>query len=464
MLSRLESGLRLSGYEPGKQIVVAYSGGPDSTALTLGLSQLLSNDTPIAAAHFNHRARGPESDADEQFVREFCAQLGIPLHVERAPTQSDGISEGEARELRYCFLQRVAVGLDAPFVAVAHTADDQAETVLLRISRGTGLRGLAAMPYSRPIAEGSRISVIRPMLDITRAEVSDFLKERGITPRHDASNDDVRYARNRIRHHVLPALKAINPAAVQAITRLAKIAREHDDFIEAEVEAAARQFKLPNLNGIQALPTPIAVRLLTQMHSQSAAQGAQLEQHHIEAALQLAARDSAAELHLPGNVVLTHRAGETTLSVRECPDNTVAAPIEEATLPIPGSVDLSNGSSMTADVVPPPESFADAPRRGQCYAYIARDIASEGQVLVRARLPGDRYLPLGMTHEVKVQNMMVDAKVPRELRESTPLVVAPDAGRGRIAWVVGFPPADWARVRSDDASCVKLAFKKATSS
>ena len=462
MLSRLESGLRLSGYEPGKQIVVACSGGPDSTALTLGLSQLLARDTPIGAAHFNHRARGPEPDADEHFVLEFCALLGIPLPVERAPTQSDGISEAPARELRYRFLQRAAGELGAPFVAVAHTADDQAETVLLRISRGTGLHGLAAMPYSRAIAEGSQVSVIRPLLDATRAEVTEFLEQRGITARLDSSNTDDRYARNRIRHHVLPALKEINPAVVQAITRLAKIAREHDDFIEAEAEDAVRHFSLPNLDGIQALPIPISVRLLTKMHSQVAAQGAQLEQHHIEAALQLMARDSAAELHLPGNVVLTHRAGATTLTRRECPDNTVAAPIEEVTLPIPGSVDLSNGSSMTADVVTPPESFADAPRRGQCYAYVARDIASGGRVLVRARVPGDRYVPLGMSHEIKVQDLMVDGKVPRERRDSTPIVVAPDAGR--IAWVVGFPPADWARVHRDAASCVKIAFKEAASS
>ncbi len=461
MLSRLESGLRLSGYEPGKQIVVACSGGPDSTALTLGLSQLLPRDTPIAAAHFNHRARGPESDADEQFVREFCAQLGIPLQVERAPTPSDGISEAPARELRYRFLQRAAGELGAPFVAVAHTADDQAETVLLRISRGTGLHGLAAMPYSRVIAEGSQVSVIRPLLDATRAEVTEFLEQRGITARLDSSNTDDRYARNRIRHHVLPALKEINPAVVQAITRLAKIAREHDDFIEAEFSVAAQLFDLPNLHGIQDLPTPLAAKLLETMHAEVSEPGAQIEMIHIDAVLQLVKRDAAAELHLPGNVILRHRSGETTLTRRDDVGATDRPPIQAVKLPIPGSADLGNGTRMTANVVDVPDTFADAPRSGhQCVYLSYEQLKSYGPLVVRGRAPGDIYAPF-RSGSRKVKDMMVNAKIPRGQRDSVPVVVNT---LGHIVWIVGFPPDDCASVEEYDTKCVKLAFKEATSS
>ena len=457
MLSRLESGLRLSGYEPGKQIVVAYSGGPDSTALTLGLSRLLARDTPIAAAHFNHRARGKESDADEHFVREFCDQLGIPLQVERARTPSDGISEAPARELRYRFLQRAAVELGAPFVAVAHTADDQAETVLLRISRGTGLHGLAAMPYSRPIAEGSQVSVIRPLLDATRAEVTEFLEQRGITARLDSSNTDDRYARNRIRHHVLPALKEINPAVVQAITRLAKIAREHDDFIEAEAEAAVRQFNLPNLNGIQDLPTPLAAKLLETMHAEVSEPGSQIEMIHIDAVLQLVKRDAVAELHLPGNVILRHRSGETTLTRRDDVGATDRPPIQEVKLPIPGSADLGNGTRMTAKVVDVPDTFADAPRSGhQCVYLSYEQLKRYGGVVVRGRAPGDIYWPFRSGgHFRKVKDMMVNAKIPRGQRDTVPVVVNTI---GHIVWIVGFPPSDWSSVGQYDTKCVKLEF------
>ena len=455
MLARLESGLRLVGYEPGNRIVVALSGGPDSTALTLGLSDLLGGSTPIAAAHFNHRARGEESDADEEFVRAFCAQLGIPLHTERAIESSDGISEADARVLRYRYLHRAAEELDAKFVAVAHTADDQAETVLLRIVRGTGLRGLEAMPYSRPIAEHSSISLIRPMLSTTRAEVTDFLNDRDITPRHDASNDDVRYARNRIRHQVMPALTEINPAAVQAITRLARIAREHNAFIDATFSKVVQLFDLPNLDGIQDLPTPLAARLLEAMHAEVAEPGSQMEMDHIDAVLQLVKRDAVAELHLPGNVILRHRAGNTTLTRRADAGATDGPSIQEVKLLIPGSVDLGNGTRMTADVVDVPDSFADAPRSGHQCAYLSDRLQIDGSVVVRGRAPGDRYAPFGSGHFRKVQDMMVDAKIPRHQRDSVPVVVNTP---GDIVWIVGFPPSDWSRVEANDTKCVKLAF------
>ena len=455
MLRRLETGLRMSGYEPGNRIVVALSGGPDSTALTLGLSELLTDRTTIAAAHFNHRARGEESDADEEFVRDLCERFGIPLSVGHAVEPSDGISENAARVLRYRFLQQAAVELDAPFVSVAHTADDQAETVLQRITRGTGVHGLAAMPYSRPIAEHSSISLIRPMLSITRAEVTDFLNDRGITPRHDSSNDDDRYARNRIRHHVLPALKEINPAVVQAITRLARIAREHNAFIDAEFRIVAQQLDLPNLNGIQDLPTPLAARLLEKVHAEVAEPGSQIEMNHIDAVLQLVKRDAVAELNLPGNVILRHRAGNTTLSRRADSGATRSPSIQEVKLPIPGSADLGNGTRMTADVVDVPDSFADAPRSGHQCAYLSDRLKIDGSVVVRGRAPGDRYAPFGSGQFRKVQDMMVNAKIPRHQRDNVPVV---DSHLGGIVWIAGFPPSDSWRVEANDTKCVKLAF------
>lgn len=462
MLSRLETGLRLSGYEPGSRIIVALSGGPDSSALTVGLAELLREGAQIVAAHFNHRTRGKESDADEEFVRELCADIGIPLQVGHAKNASDGISENDARELRYEFLQAIATELDIPYVAVAHTANDQAETVLLRIARGTGVQGLAAMPYSRPIAVGSEISLIRPLLEATRADVNDYLVGRGIVPRDDESNRDVRYARNRIRHQVLPVLAEINPAVVQSLTRLAKIAREHNDFIEAEFSIAAQLFDLPNLNGIQDLAPPLAARLLETMHSEVAESGAQLEMNHIEAVLQLVKRDKEAELHLPGNVILQHRVGETTLSRRDGAKASDSAKLEEAKLPIPGSVVLSNGMRMTAEVIKVPESFEDSPRSGHQCAYISypndyfRNLRDYGYAVVRAREAGDWYEPLGGKGRVKVQDLMVNAKIPRSQRYRVPIVVNPYYSWD-IMWIVGFPPGERSRVTDLDKECVKLS-------
>ena len=456
MLSRLEDGLRRAGYEPGSRIIVALSGGPDSTALTVGLTELLGGRDQIVAAHFNHRTRGEESDADEQFVRKLCDEIGTPLRAGSASEASEGMSENDARNLRYRFLQDIADELGIPYVAVAHTADDQAETVLLRIARGTGMRGLAAMPYARPIADGSGVSVIRPMLDVTRAEVAQFLNERGIVPRHDASNDDVRYARNRIRHHVMPALAEINPAIVQALTRLARIAREHNDYIDTESGLAARLVGLPNLHGIHDLAPPLAARLLEMVHAEVAELGAQLEMQHIDAVLRLVKLDKEAELHLPGNVILRHSVGQTTMSRRDNAESDAPAPLQEAKLLIPGSVVLSNGMRMTAEVVEVPQSFEDAPRSGHQWAYVSHSYGLKdlGYALVRGRNPGDGYTPLGAKHSRKVQDLMVNAKVPRAQRDSVPIVIDPRL-RSNV-WIVGFPPSDQWRVEAGDKLCVKL--------
>lgn len=456
MLSRLEDGLRRAGYEPGGRIVVALSGGPDSTALTVGLSELHGGRDQIVAAHFNHRTRGEESDADEEFVRKLCDEIGIPLRAGSASEASNGMSENDARNLRYRFLRGIADELDIPYVAVAHTADDQAETVLLRIARGTGMRGLAAMPYARPIADGSGVSLIRPMLDVTRAEVAQFLNERGIVPRHDASNDDVRYARNRIRHHVMPALAEINPAVVQALTRLTKIAREHNEFVEAEFGVAVQLFDWPNLHGIQDLARPLAARVLEAAHAEVAESGAQLEMQHIESALQLVNRAKGAELHLPGNVILRHSIGETTMSRRDGAESDAPAPLQEAKLPIPGSVVLSNGMCMTAEVVEVPPSFENAPRSGHKWAYVSRSYGLKelGYALVRGRNPGDSYTPFGSKHSRKVQDLMVNAKIPRARRDGVPIVIDPRV-RSKV-WIVGFPPSDHWRIETGDKLCVKL--------
>lgn len=472
MLIRLEDGLRRAGYGPGGGIVVALSGGPDSTALTVGLTELLGGRDQIVAAHFNHRTRGQESEADEEFVRDLCDEIGTPLHVGHASEASDGMSENDARNLRYRFLQDIADELGVPYVAVAHTADDQAETVLLRIARGTGMRGLAAMPYTRPIADGSGVSLIRPMLDVTRAEVAQFLNERGIVPRHDASNDDVRYARNRIRHHVMPALAEINPAVVQALTRLAKIAREHNEFVEAEFGVAVQLFDWPNLHGIQDLARPLAARVLEAAHADVAESGAQLEMQHIESALQLVNRAKDAELHLPGNVILRHSIGETTILHRDSVATAEPLKLKEAKLPIPGSVVLSNGMRMTAEIVKVPDSFEEAPRSGHQCAYISRRVSSYGRkeydyLIVRGRKPGDRYhrletLVWGYGGE-KVQDLMVNAKIPRSQRYRVPFVVDPEHS-WLILWIVGFPPSTYSKVRRWDRECIKLTVHAAANS
>ena len=462
VLQEIERGLRRAGFDSGGALVVACSGGPDSTALALALHERGHDEARIMAAHFNHRTRGEESDGDEGYVRDLCAKLDVPLTVGAAPKATDHMSENDARRMRYTFLERVARDIGARFVAVAHTADDQAETILLRIARGTGVRGLAGMDANRPISEGSGVQLIRPMLGLHRSDVEEYLRSIGVTAREDSSNADLRYARNRVRHTIMPALKQLNPAAVDAITRLAADARQHRELV-----AAHPAEPMPHDNEIDSgmlvrLPQPVAAFMLERMHSRAMPErdsDAQLERHHIEEALRLASRREPSEMHLPGGVTLRNRYGKTSI-VRTDDGGQSAAHIRgELRLAIPGRVELPDGSSITAEVVAPPESFTEVVDGGNTSAWLSSALMHEDGLMVRGRLPGDRYTPLGSEYAVKVQDLFVDAKVPAERRDSVPIVVMPSDGR--IAWIAGFAPAEWAKVNDGDASCVKLSWRDA---
>ena len=176
-LRKLEEGFRAAGIAPNHSIICAVSGGPDSTALVLGAMRLRSLFRTVLVSHFNHRARGAESDGDEEFVRRLCLDHEIPFHVGRAPRISTELDENSARQDRYSFFVETADSIDADAIVVAHTIEDQAETVLMRIVRGAGIRGAGGMRNSRSIIapSGRDINLARPMLDISRSQVSEFL-------------------------------------------------------------------------------------------------------------------------------------------------------------------------------------------------------------------------------------------------------------------------------------------------
>jgi tRNA(Ile)-lysidine synthase len=226
-------------------VVVAVSGGPDSVALLRALGAIRAGGPGrLVAAHCNHRLRGMESEADAVFVAELSEKLRIPCEigvaeVSQAADRGDGL-EAAARETRYAFLIDAAKRHGARYVAAAHTADDQAETILYRIVRGTGLAGLAGIPRVRPLNELT--TLIRPMLWARRGEVLDYLSQLGQDYRSDASNLEARFTRNRLRRELLPKLSAdYNPAVVEALVRLGKLAGEAHEVLAAQAAALREQ-------------------------------------------------------------------------------------------------------------------------------------------------------------------------------------------------------------------------------
>ena len=240
-------------------LVVAVSGGADSVALLRGLNDQLP-DANLIVAHLNHSLRGAESDADEQFVRQLHGELlknaswRPSLHCERrdvaAIAQAEGGNlEAVARRERYRWLAEVASTANVHYVATGHTADDQAETVLFRLLRGSGLQGLRGIAARRVLEPG--VELLRPLLSVTRREVLEYLRELGQPFREDRSNTDVRFARNRIRHELLPALEAqYNPDLRSALVHLAEQAGQMFADVEAQALSALRDAELPRAGNL----------------------------------------------------------------------------------------------------------------------------------------------------------------------------------------------------------------------
>ena len=222
-------------------VLLAVSGGADSVALLRAADAIKEEGSGrLYVAHFNHRLRGEESDADQAFVADLCERLGVACELGGsdvaglAESKGDGV-EAAARDARYEFLRETAQRVGARHVVTAHTADDQAETILHRVVRGTGLSGLSGMAKSRELCDG--IALTRPMLKLHRTDVLDYLNDLEQPFREDTSNRDLRYTRNRIRRELLPQLEAgYNPQAVDALLRLGRLAGEAQQVVDARVD------------------------------------------------------------------------------------------------------------------------------------------------------------------------------------------------------------------------------------
>ena len=418
-------------FRPGP-LLVAVSGGTDSTALLLILHELVDEHGLILhVAHFDHRARPRTSAADAQYVADLAARCGAPVRIGRA--EAKPASEDAARNARYEFLRRAAAEIGAAAIATGHTRDDQAETVLLHAARGSGLAGIAGM---RPSREG----IVRPLLAIGRAETVAICAAAGIAPREDPSNRSLRFARNRVRHKVLPELAKLNPRAVEALARLASAAAEATDALravavnaldgaradvgidasDARATEAARADVAVDLDllGPDATIREEALALLWQQ-----ATGRTLSARSRAAlAGEAARRDGSASLDLPGG-----RAFREYGRLRIVPQEPRVPRTEEAVHDPPGDLALTPEAPLTWG------DWTLMLTRGGPVGWTHSAVAPEtvSGLRVRARRPGDRMA--GETPS-KVQDILTDAKVPASRRDAQPLVVT---AAGEVWWIPG---------------------------
>ena len=418
----------------GANVLVALSGGSDSVALLWLMLELaeVGDINVTAAAHFNHRLRSM-AKRDEEFCRELTTRAGVNLIVGssdvRQLAQVERLSvEDAARRERYAFLARTAAEISVDCVATGHTQDDQAETLLLKIVRGAGMRGLGGIYPVRGL-------YVRPLLDVTREELQEYLRVRGDRWMDDESNQDLTNPRNRMRHVTLPFLEQASGMSVRThLSRTAILAGE--DAILLDRLAAAQLHKLGHRSTnamdfdsrlLRALPASICRRVLLEaMRSQSARE---IGFDHVEAALDvLWGRSRAAQT--PGG---RWELLEAKLFLVQKPKTLKANSFSYA-LQIPGEVDVPEGSCrITAERLDLSQTSSFLKQR-----LLDNTLAISSEVkelVVRSRHPGDRLVLPGGRGRKKVKDLFIDAKVPRPVRDTIPVVATPD---GRVVWIPGY--------------------------
>ncbi len=467
----------------GKRLLVAVSGGPDSLALLHTLWRLRSEHRlTLCGAHLNHKLRGTESDADAEFVEESFRQLGIDYTVDSADVagyrRRHRLSlEDAARQVRYSFLARASADHGADAVALGHTADDQAETVLMHIIRGSGLDGLRGMqPYDRRCVDGRRVSLFRPLLDVSRAETQAFCQALDLEPRVDASNSSPEFLRNRVRLELVPLLEQMNPSIQAALIRLAGNATQESDFIRAHAdevwdEVASASFSesgdtvVFDTDRMRTQHRAIQSRLLRRGINDL---GGEAGRQHILRMMRLIDGGPGKTLDLPGRLTFATDYGRALLGATGAVQSELSAlpalEVEHA-ISVPGetvagewlvqtSVRAHSGGSAAGGVVQVRrDGKGDSEYMPHASEVLDMDCVGEG-LRIRGRKPGDRFQPLGMEQSKSLREFMIDARIPRRWRDGLPLVVS---SRG-IACVPGWRIAHWARVTDATERVLRIGF------
>ncbi|HEX2950301.1 MAG TPA: tRNA lysidine(34) synthetase TilS [Armatimonadota bacterium] len=425
-------------WHTGASLLLAVSGGPDSVTLLDILTTLaIEDDLTLIIAHINHSLR-EEATADAAFVQKLADRYDIPflyavVDVPKHVAATGKSIEEAARELRYASLHRFADEQHCDFIVTGHTADDQAETVLMRMLRGTGLAGLAGIPPKRE-------AIIRPLLTLRRQDIEAYLAAKQLPSRLDTSNLTTDFTRNRIRLELIPKLETeFAPRLRTRLNHLAEMARQENDALDQWTNRAYMQQRIALPDGVAILPNPdipqaIQWRMWRRAIADVCGSLEDISYEHIDAIHHLI---PGKHVDIPGVRVL-HEAGRLVFlaATNELYDEQRIP--TALRLSVPGQLSLPDaGSFLFTELFP-----TKIPVAGGNIAVMDAD-AIDGELIVRSWQPGDRYRPFGSPGTRKLQDIFVDAGVPRRLRNNIP-VVLDDKG---IIWLAGFRPAD--RVKID---------------
>jgi tRNA(Ile)-lysidine synthase len=441
----------------GDRVVVAVSGGVDSVVLLWLLTEERKRmGFELSVAHYNHGLRGPAADEDEAFVRSLAEDLGLPVSVgsgavrEEARRTGRGI-EDAARTLRYAFLEEVRVATNSNRIATGHNADDNAETILLNLLRGSGVRGLSGIPVCRDDGK-----VIRPLLFATREDIVAFASAEGVRWREDASNASDAYKRNILRHDLLPIVREkINPGVARTMMRTAEVFRELDNYLteiaragldQATVASTGQEVHL-SCSHLLSLPTAIqdaafqiAVRERT---------GRRLSYDRVAALSGLIHHQPGVTVELGGGWVATRVTGEIVISPPGAPVPFFESVAVGITCVIPGG-------TIGIAVVDRPADLLNHPRNVE---YVDADRTGTEGLVARSWHEGDTFTPLGMTGHKMVSDTLNEAGIPSYQKAAHPLVTT---AQGEIIWVCGIRIDDRFRVGKHTRRVLRLTYSRSS--
>lgn len=467
-LNQWEHDLEAPLWHANETVIVGVSGGPDSLALLHMLAQNgLHDPRRLLVGHLDHRLR-KTSAQEAQAIVTLCAQWELDCVVDAvdvaAMAQRRKLSIEEAARLaRYEFLGNLARGAGCRTVIVGHTADDQAETVLMHFIRGTGLDGLSGMAPVSSLPGFEDLSLVRPFLAVTRQDVANYCATYNLDPVHDPSNEDLTYFRNRLRHELLPLLASYNPQIRERMLRTAEVVRAEVNYLEGKTEevldSVTKKESHDHMRLIRQawrqLPLNFRRRTLREAVWRLRRSLRDVSYAPIELARSVAETGHVgARANLPGSLELVVEYETFLIGDAAQADDRPEPQVKDSDarkLEVPGVVGLRNGWQIQADPSTMRAFSVHCESPNRWHAYVDADLA--GPMLVRARQRGERMQPLGMQGDhAKLSDMMIDAKLPRALRALWPLV----ANRAHPIWLVGLHIDERVRIHKGTQRVIQL--------
>lgn len=445
----------------GDIVIVGVSGGPDSLTLLYSLYYLREElDIDIVVAHLNHMIRGEEADREAVFVEYHAKRLGLPCTVKKVDVpgymRKKGLSpQVAAREVRYRFFESELKKNSANKIALGHTANDQAETVLMRMMRGSGMKGLTGIP---PIRDGM---IIRPIIEMTRREIEDFLSVKGIEYVNDPSNLDFHYLRNKIRGDLIPVLaKDYNPKIIEILRNSAEILKDDEDYLSGYCKDIFHNLLIEEKDGIVVLDASGLRDLHVALQRRVLRKGLEvlkgdlrrISGRHISDILRLVKmKTSNRYLDLPGNITVRYIYNRLYLSshgyvqflIHQYPGYGESIHVSEEALTIPGATSIPN-LNFKFDTEIRDINDVDLDFNNNLKALLDYE-KTGGSLWIRTRRAGDRFHPFGMSGSKKLKDFFIDERVPEEERDRILLLVSDN----KIIWVVGMRVSEDVRLTDE---------------